>query len=89
MSALAFQAKAMGVADDFRIHKMIEGWSKEKGKMKDDRSSFAPAILIRFSQSWRTICTEAYETSLFQAATLLTFYGVLWDREVGVAGRDG
>ena len=53
MLALAFQAKALGVADsigDFRIHKMIEGWNKERIRMPTDRSPFSPAILMRFGE---------------------------------------
>ena len=76
MSALAFRAKALGVADstgDFRICKMIEGQNKERIRMPDDRSPFSPAILMRFGESWGSICSERYEASLFQAATLLTF----------------
>ena len=76
MSALAFQAKDLGIADctgDFRIHKMIEGWNKERIRTPDDRSHFSLAILMRFSESQDSLCSDRYEASLFQAATPLTF----------------
>ena len=90
MFALAFQVKALGVSDttgDFRICKMIEGWGKERVKTPDDRPPFTPAILMRFSHMWADLCRDAYETSLFQAASLVTFFGACRISEVVAGGR--
>ena len=51
MLVLAFQAKAFGVADytsDFRIHKMIEGWNKERIRTPDDSSPHLKKVVVSY-----------------------------------------
>ena len=77
MAVLAFYAKVQeckGYVIDFRISKMIEGWSKERGSVKDSRSPFSPAILIRLVNTWHTICRDHFEASLFKAAMVIVVF---------------
>ena len=90
LSELAFQVKALGVADSteyFRICKMIEEWNKKRIRMPYDRSLFSPAILMRLGEPWGSICSDRYEASLFQAATFLRFLGAFCISEIVAADK--
>ena len=91
LAALAFQAKARGLHDfssDFRIRKMVEGWSKERGRVKDARVPISPELLMGICRQWGSICRDEYEVALFRATGLLTFFAALRISEV-VAGSKG
>lgn len=80
LSALAFWSKAQGVQDntgDFRIKKVLEGWSRERGRLKDSRAPLSPNILKGLRAKWVDICISPYEALLFHAAALIAFFGAL------------
>ena len=90
LSAVAFQAKSNGYRDttgDFRVRKMIEGWSKERGRTLDTRAPISPDILERMCTQWRTLCRDEYEISLFHAASLIAFFGALRISELVAQGK--
>ena len=92
-SALAFHARIHRDQDyttDLRIKKMIEGWSKGRGHVRDVRTPISSALLENICQMWPLICRdayEAYEAVLFQAASLLTFFSALRISEVLASSR--
>ncbi|XP_078240222.1 integrase/recombinase xerD homolog [Pogona vitticeps] len=80
LAALRFYAKANGLKDwsgDFRVRKMIEGWSRERGRSGDDRTPISPGILESLVELWGTICKDGYEKVLFRAASLVAFFGAM------------
>lgn len=80
LSGLAFHSKAHGVPDftwDFRLHKMLEGWNREAGTRQDDRVPITPEVLHGLRCSWGKICSDIYEACLFNAASLVAFFGAL------------
>uniref|UniRef100_A0ABM5GIP4 Uncharacterized protein isoform X2 n=1 Tax=Pogona vitticeps TaxID=103695 RepID=A0ABM5GIP4_9SAUR len=90
LAAMSFYARANGIRDtsnDFRIKKMIEGWSRERGKRTDDRTPISPALLSRLCDGWGRICTDRYEESLFRAAALLAFFGAMRISELVALGK--
>uniref|UniRef100_A0ABM5GIN9 Uncharacterized protein isoform X1 n=1 Tax=Pogona vitticeps TaxID=103695 RepID=A0ABM5GIN9_9SAUR len=90
LAALSFYAKANGFRDsagDFRIRKMLEGWSREGGQSQDDRAPISPAILGHLCDLWRLLCKDRYEESLFRAAALMAFFGALRISELVALGK--
>ncbi|XP_078243486.1 integrase/recombinase xerD homolog [Pogona vitticeps] len=90
LAALGFYAKANGIRDlsgDFRIRKMLEGWSREMGGRQDDRTPMSPAILERLGDLWGTLCRDRYEEALFHAAALLAFFGAMRISELVASGK--
>nr|XP_060627626.1 uncharacterized protein LOC132772780 [Anolis sagrei ordinatus]XP_060627628.1 uncharacterized protein LOC132772781 [Anolis sagrei ordinatus]XP_060643558.1 uncharacterized protein LOC132782694 [Anolis sagrei ordinatus] len=80
LSALAYWLKAQGLSDptdDFRIHKFLTGWSRQRGHPRDDRQPMTPAILKGLKQLWPRLCTSYYEQVLYHAAGLTAFFGAL------------
>ncbi|XP_054852797.1 uncharacterized protein LOC129341561 isoform X1 [Eublepharis macularius] len=80
LAALAFISKARGVPEmtgDFRIRKMLEGWSREAGARQDARQPISPAILKGLVGAWQSVCLSGYEAALFHAAALTAFFGAL------------
>ncbi|XP_060089026.1 integrase/recombinase xerD homolog [Heteronotia binoei] len=80
LAALAFISKAQGFVDstaDFRIRKMLEGWSRERGPRVDDRQPISPSVLKGLFGSWPAICSSTFEAALFHAASLVAFFGAL------------
>ena len=78
ISALAFHVKAHGcldLASDFRIRKIIEGWSRESSRHEVTHTSMSPRILVQLGQVWDVVCVDQYEIKLFRSATLCTFLG--------------
>ena len=90
LAALSFYAKANGIKDfsgDFRIRKMLEGWSRERGRIRDDRTPVSPALLERVCKLWGSLCRDRYEEALFHAAALLAFFGAMRISELVAAGK--
>nr|XP_020646057.1 uncharacterized protein LOC110077393 [Pogona vitticeps] len=90
LAAVGFYAKANGFRDfsgDFRIRKMLEGWSREKGRIKDDRTPISPAILERLGELWGLVCRDDYEKALLQAAALIAFFGAMRISELVALGK--
>ena len=56
---------------------MIEGWSKERGRVKDTRAPISPELLESICKQWQALCGDDYEEVFFQAASLLTFFGTV------------
>ena len=90
LAAVGFYAKANGFRDfsgDFRIRKMLEGWAREKGRVRDDRTPISPVILERLGEWWGTVCRDDYERALFQAAALVAFFGAMRISELVALGK--
>ena len=90
LAALSFYAKARGMRDsagDFRIRKMLEGWSREEGQSQDDRAPISPTILGQICDLWGVLCKDRYEESLFRAAALMAFFGALRISELVALGK--
>ncbi|KAJ7329210.1 hypothetical protein JRQ81_015384 [Phrynocephalus forsythii] len=80
LSALYYYARAQGFAIpdcQFRISKMVEGWSRERGRPRDTRTPISPNMLCRLADVWPRVCSTSYEVALFQAATLVAFFAAL------------
>ncbi|XP_015276442.1 PREDICTED: vomeronasal type-2 receptor 26-like [Gekko japonicus] len=80
LSALAFASKAMGfkeVSGDFQIRKMLEGWTWERGAVKDQRHPISPSVLKGLQATWSRVCSSGFEDCLFHAASLLAFIAAL------------
>ena len=91
LSAIAYFAKINGFRDhtgDFRIRKMLEGWSRERGRKQDDRTPISPQLLERICGTWVLLCRDSYEIALFKAASLITFFGALRISEVVASGKE-
>lgn len=92
LAGLAFFLKAWGSADptqDFRVRKLIEGWAKGRKKQPDERTPISPAMLSKLASVWPLLCANEYEASLFQAATLVAFFGAFRISElVGASKAD-
>ena len=90
MSALAFHARIHGCKDYtsyFQFKKMVKGWNKERGWVKDARALISLALLEKNCQQWLIICRAEYEATLFRAASLLTFFGTLRISEIVAVGK--
>ena len=80
LAALGFYAKANGFRDfsgDFWIRKMREGWSRERGRIQDDRTPISPVLLERLCELWGSLCKDSYVEALFHAAALVAFFGAM------------
>ncbi|XP_067323906.1 uncharacterized protein [Anolis sagrei] len=80
LAALAYWLKAQGLPDftnDFRLHKVVSGWSREGQRQPDGRQPFTPDILRGLRQIWPRLCSSHYEQRLFHAASLTAFFGAL------------
>ena len=81
LAALSFYVKANGIKDfsgDFRIKKMLEGWSQESGMSQDDRIPISPALLQHLGELWGSLCRDRYEEAgMFHAAALMAFFGAM------------
>ena len=90
LSALAFYSKVNGIKDyskDFRIRKMLEGWSKERGRVGDTRVPISPLVLEHICSQWALLCRDEYEMALFKAASLTAFLGALRISEFMTGGQ--
>ena len=90
LSALAFYAKSNGYKDttsDYRIRKMLEGWSRERGRVHDSRTPFSPPLLEQLCDQWESLCRDLYEAALFKAAALIAFFGALRVSELVAMGK--
>ncbi|XP_060100330.1 integrase/recombinase xerD homolog [Heteronotia binoei] len=91
LAALAFTSKVRGLSDssgDFRLRKMLEGWSREQGPRSDPRTPFSPEVLKGFGRIWPTIRFSEFEALLFQAAAMAAFFGALRVSELVVSSRN-
>ncbi|XP_053145691.1 uncharacterized protein LOC128342435 [Hemicordylus capensis] len=78
LAALAFQSKSQGMADttgDFRVRRMLEGWTREHPVAVDSRRPLLPTAIRGAVVHYSGICRSSYEASLFRAATLVLFFG--------------
>ncbi|XP_053143320.1 uncharacterized protein LOC128341176 isoform X3 [Hemicordylus capensis] len=78
LAALAFHAKAQGMSDttgDFRVRRMLEGWTREHPVPLDSRRPLLPAAIQGAVGQFSAICRSPYEASLFHAVTLVLFFG--------------
>ncbi|XP_078240223.1 integrase/recombinase xerD homolog [Pogona vitticeps] len=90
LAALSFYAKANGIRDfsgDFRIRKMLEGWSRERGLRQDDRTPISPALLGQLCNLWGLLCRDRFEEVLIRAAALLAFFGAMRISELVASGK--
>ena len=91
LSALAFYSRVQGYRDhskDYRIRKMLEGWTRKRGKVQDSRSPISPVLLQQLSEQWVSLCRSEYERALFRVASLLAFFGALRVSELVAAGKE-
>nr|XP_060644485.1 uncharacterized protein LOC132783356 isoform X2 [Anolis sagrei ordinatus] len=85
LSALAYWSKAQGLPDttsDFRLHKIIAGWSRQQGPSRDAREPLSPTILKGWKETWPKVCRSQYEQILFHAAALTAFFCCSQDKRV-------
>ncbi|XP_060110657.1 vomeronasal type-2 receptor 26-like [Heteronotia binoei] len=83
--------KAKGHRDatkDFRIQKMLEGWSRESGPRVDCRQPISPSILKGLHASWALVCGSPYEEALFHSAALMAFLGAFRVSELVTLSRN-
>ncbi|KAJ7316259.1 hypothetical protein JRQ81_002421, partial [Phrynocephalus forsythii] len=59
---------------EFRIAKMLEGWSCQRGKVRDSWMPISPPMLCKLATIWGQICSDNVEPVLFHAASLVTFF---------------
>ncbi|KAJ7338653.1 hypothetical protein JRQ81_012555, partial [Phrynocephalus forsythii] len=64
-------------ANDFRLQKMIEGWSKERVYSPDTRTTISLQILCALSAAWIHICSNDYEVTMFHTASVIAFFTAL------------
>ena len=67
---------------------MIEGWSKEKGRVQHTRAPILPVLLEHLCRQWELLCRDEYERILFKAASLLMFFGALRISKVVASRRN-
>ena len=80
LSALAFYGKINGYRNfsgDYQIRKMLEGWSRERGRVGDTRAPISPPLLESICEHWALLCKDKYKIKLFHAASLIAFFGAL------------
>ncbi|KAJ7324610.1 hypothetical protein JRQ81_017630, partial [Phrynocephalus forsythii] len=90
LSALAFYAKAQCFEHppgNFLLQKVLEGWSKERGKSKDNCAPFTPEILSRLTVQWPVVCDGPVKAALFRAAALVAFFAALRISELLVSSK--
>ncbi|XP_067320361.1 integrase/recombinase xerD homolog [Anolis sagrei] len=90
LAALAYWLKAQGFPDhtnDFRLHKLLAGWSREHGHQPDNREPLTPNILKGLRQTWAQVCSSSYEQLLFHSAALIAFFGALRVSELVATGK--
>ena len=91
LSALAFSSKVQGYRDnskDYRIRKMLEGWTRKRGRVQDSRSPISPALLQQLGEQWGSLCRDDYERALFKVASLIAFFGAFRVSELVAAGKE-
>ncbi|XP_067326779.1 integrase/recombinase xerD homolog [Anolis sagrei] len=91
LAALAYWFKAQGLPDhtnDFRLHKLMAGWSRQYGRPTDDRQPMTPDILKGLLKTWPSICSSKYEQLLFHAAALTAFFAALRVSELVAASKN-
>lgn len=62
--------------DNFIVRKMLEGFKRFR-QSKDTREPITIAMLQAVSQALPWVCSNPFETALFQAAMLLGYFGFL------------
>ncbi|XP_061464864.1 integrase/recombinase xerD homolog [Rhineura floridana] len=90
LSALAFISKVRGLPDhsvDFRVRKVLEGWSHSAPRPTDRRRPITPDVLLQILAMFRCLCSSQYESHLFAAVTLTMFYGAFRPSEVLVPSK--
>ncbi|XP_053106620.1 uncharacterized protein LOC128325152 isoform X2 [Hemicordylus capensis] len=90
LAALAFQSKARGLADttgDFRVRRMLEGWSREHPAEADSRKPILPLAIRGAVEHLAGVCRSPYETALFHAAMVVLFFGAFRASELFPRGR--
>ncbi|XP_053117095.1 vomeronasal type-2 receptor 26-like [Hemicordylus capensis] len=91
LAALAFSSKSQGLADttgDFRVRRMLEGWSRECPVMADSRRPLSPSAVQGAVEQFAVVCRSPYEAALFHAATLVLFFGAFRAGELLPRGRN-
>lgn len=74
--------------DNFIIQKLKEG-CKRQGRKADSRRPISLPILRQLSQSLEGLCKSSYESRLFRAAFLLSFFGFMRVGEFTVTSKNG
>ena len=67
--------------DLFVVKKLLEGCHRS-GKRTDSRAPITPSILTSICELLSSICYNVFEATMFKAAYLLTYYGLLRVSEV-------
>lgn len=76
VSAIGFECKSRDLDDvtrNFLVVKMLEGMKRLSVK-KDTRLPITHSILCKIVQVLPSVCTNLYESHLFQAAYMLAFF---------------
>ena len=79
VAAISFQCKISATSDTtktFFINKVLEGLKRTVHK-NDSRAPILPGTLSSIISALPSVCTSAYETSLFGAAFTIAFHGLL------------
>lgn len=74
----SFYAKLRGVQDagnSFLVRKALAEWSRLEGARKDGRRPLNLHTLGEMLHALQSVCSSAYEVTLFAAAFILAFYG--------------
>ncbi|XP_054850300.1 vomeronasal type-2 receptor 26-like [Eublepharis macularius] len=90
LAALAFISKARGypkAMGDFRVRKMLEGWSHKAVVCADPREPVSPSVLKGLITAWGAICSSGYEARLIHMAALVAFLGALCISELVVQSK--
>lgn len=87
VSAIGFECKSRDLDDvtrNFLVVKMLEGMKRLSVK-KDTRLPITHSILCKTVQVLPSVCTNLYESHLFQAAYMLAFFGFLRVGELAIS----
>lgn len=87
VSAIGFECKSKDLDDvtrNFLVVKMLEGMKRLSVK-KDTRLPITHSILCKIVQVLPSVCTNLYESPLFQAAYMLAFFGFLRVGELAIS----
>lgn len=79
LSALSYRHKSLGWTDptkNFIVRKMLEGMRK-RSKSEDARAPITLDILNKLPRALDHVCLSEYESKLFKAAFILSFFGFL------------
>lgn len=85
LAGLAFLFKLQGGADytkDFCVRQAMKGYRRSQ-KCRDVRSPVTFGNLRVLLDQLGTVCTSAYEVSLFRASFSLAFFGAFRDKRAG------